>query len=289
MIRRVFAADDYKNRSVGSRNLWDGIYNTLDFKSYISTLEYDDATELIKKLLLNVNREEAVLDAGCGCGRHIYLLQKLGFNNITGADLSTNGLCTVRRNLTNVNMAASDISSLPLKSNSFGIILMVGVIYEIENPEVHFAVIKEIQRVLKPGGKLIFVNNSPNNFGEKIFSFTQIIEKHKNQKMIFFIWKIGFKDVKLWCDSVNLKIKYHKKINYGRALYRFFYGVFVAKSSRESRKSQYGKTNTYDLHEHYLANRNSEYFNYAGKIFLSMKVLLGKIFFASEVYCIEKP
>lgn len=40
---------------------------------------------------LNLNKEEKLLDLGCGKGRHAIYLNKLGFN-VTGADLSSNSI-----------------------------------------------------------------------------------------------------------------------------------------------------------------------------------------------------
>lgn len=288
MKKRLFPADSNNTRIMGTKNLWNGIYSSLDFKSYIATLEYDDTTNLIAKYTNELDRDIKILDAGCGSGRHISYLQKLGFTNITGADLSIAGLRLARNNLKNTNFAASDITSLPFKKDSFDLVIIVGVIYEIEQTDLHTKLLIELAKILNSEGRIIFVNNSPYNFGERLYTITQKLNFIKNKNNKFYIWKIGYKDVKKWCGIINFEIKQHKKCNYGRALYRFLYGVFVKKENRKERKFNLLRRNTYDLHEHYLANRKAEYFNSLGKIFLRFSVLLNKIFYAAEIYVLTR-
>jgi len=46
----------------------------------------EDEKTKFERLLRPISRESSILDIGCGFGRKLYLLNKLGFTKITGVD-----------------------------------------------------------------------------------------------------------------------------------------------------------------------------------------------------------
>jgi SAM-dependent methyltransferase len=96
-------------------------------------------------------RERRILDAGCGTGA---ILQRLGNSDKNfGIDLAPEAIAICReRGLENVRQA--DICDLPFADNSFDAVICSSVIYHEWVSDVG-AAIREMRRVLSPGGVLI--------------------------------------------------------------------------------------------------------------------------------------
>ncbi len=106
----------------------------------------------IIKSLLNAKRvrsKNIILDAGCGTGSNIIFFNQFG--TTYGIDISpiATKFCQIRGIK---NVVTGDVSKLPYKNNFFDIVSCMDVLEHIENEE---KVIKEIFRVLKPGGELL--------------------------------------------------------------------------------------------------------------------------------------
>lgn len=94
---------------------------------------------------------EPVLDLGCGNGRHTRFLEERGYEVIC-ADISWGMLMVARKRA--INPVQCDAARLPFRSNSFGTVLYLATIHHLPKEE-RLGSLKEIERVLKPGGKLI--------------------------------------------------------------------------------------------------------------------------------------
>lgn len=94
-----------------------------------------------------------VLDIGCGDGDYAYHLQKIGFDVLAG-DMDANRF----KYKDKVKFEKCNVTEkLPFGDNSFDFIVLAEVIEHLKNP---YAVIKELNRILKQGGKLIL--STPN-------------------------------------------------------------------------------------------------------------------------------
>lgn len=135
-------------------------------------------------LKAHVNSEITWLDIGCGHN----LLQpwryqeekKLinGCKTIIGIDYS---LLSLKKHKTIHKKVRGDASLLPFKENSFDLITANMVVEHFYAPEIQ---IKEIHRILKPGGLFIF--HTPNIFGYVIMMAKLVPERIK-KKLIYIL------------------------------------------------------------------------------------------------------
>lgn len=111
--------------------------------------------------LLDAQREEAILDIGCGNARDILPMLRAGAR-IVGIDLSEGMIQQARQELAaagcpDVELEVGDTIHLRFQAHSFDKVLCSEVIEHI--PEASTA-LREIHKVLKPGGRLIL--STPN-------------------------------------------------------------------------------------------------------------------------------
>jgi len=102
----------------------------------------------------------AILDIGCGTGRHAIELAKRGYA-ITGVDLSESQLAWAREKAARENLAIDfrrhDARDLPFKEEfDLAIMLCEGGFPLMETDEMNYQILQSAARSLKPGGKLIF-------------------------------------------------------------------------------------------------------------------------------------
>jgi 2-polyprenyl-3-methyl-5-hydroxy-6-metoxy-1,4-benzoquinol methylase len=106
------------------------------------------------------NKSKLILDVGCGTGRHSIELARRGYN-VTGFDLSEDQLARARENATKVNVSIEFFKQDARSFNFNGkydvaIMLCEGSFSLMETDEMNFAILQNIFKSLKPGGKLIF-------------------------------------------------------------------------------------------------------------------------------------
>jgi len=95
----------------------------------------------------------AVLDLGCGRGRHMHALQARTDLRIVGVDLSLADLEAARAGLTSDTAAlcVGDTRHLPFGDAAFDVVICAEMLEHIRDYRLAIA---EIARVLKPGGRL---------------------------------------------------------------------------------------------------------------------------------------
>lgn len=93
-----------------------------------------------------------VLDAGCGTGKWIAHLARLGYR-VIGLDLSAEALAAARLDAPGAGLALADTQRAPVRDGAVDAVLSLGVVeHDERGPE---AGLRELHRMLKPGGVLV--------------------------------------------------------------------------------------------------------------------------------------
>jgi SAM-dependent methyltransferase len=135
-------------QAVGSREFFD------DLDDY----RFDKLHYLPRLVDFNGFRDQKLLEVGCGIGTDLVRFAR-GGARVTGVDLSTTAIDLARRNFALHDLPADELrvgnaEALPFDAASFDVVYGHGVIQYTANPE---RLIAECHRVLKPGGRAIFM------------------------------------------------------------------------------------------------------------------------------------
>ncbi|MGA7306609.1 MAG: class I SAM-dependent methyltransferase, partial [Rhodothermales bacterium] len=107
-----------------------------------------------------VQSNSAILDYGCGYGRTVAELQKLGYANITGLDTSRGMLDRAAALAPNAPLVLGNGVPSPLPDASFELVILFAVLTTIPDDRDQRALIEDIRRILCPGGHL-YVSDLP--------------------------------------------------------------------------------------------------------------------------------
>ena len=137
------------------------------------------------KEILDVSKNQTIIDLGCGTGGDTLYLKKRGYS-VLSVDNSDEALASVKNNILNSETKNLNIAErLPFEDESIQLII-ADLSLHYFNDNTTKKIIKELKRVLKAKGHLIIRVNSINdiNYGA---GEGEEIEKH------FYLSKTGFK------------------------------------------------------------------------------------------------
>ena len=107
----------------------------------------------VKKI---INKDDLILDYGCGPGTFSIKLSKLTNKNVHSVDISKQFLEECEKvkkyNSDNIKTQLIEGNKLPFNNDYFDKVLLFDVIHHLEEPEI---ALREIYRVLKKNGKII--------------------------------------------------------------------------------------------------------------------------------------
>jgi ubiquinone/menaquinone biosynthesis C-methylase UbiE len=141
---------------VGIHTQWQSDYLNPELDQF-----YDLAFADILKVV-GAKPSQRILDAGCGYAYHTVRLARSGAS-ITAVDFSSAALEAANRTLERaglvdrVELKQADLTSLPFADSSFDFVVSWGVLMHIPKLE---AALRELARVLKPGGILVLCENN---------------------------------------------------------------------------------------------------------------------------------
>lgn len=138
---------------------WDGMYEreTENLEDEFFRLRRDFAVDYVTR---RYDTSAAICDLGCGAGPTISGLLKRGYDTV-GLDYSSDMLEKAAKRIGGRRpLVRCDIQATPLRDASFDCALCLGVISYVEHYET---VIKEIHRILKPGGTAVVAYRNEKN------------------------------------------------------------------------------------------------------------------------------
>lgn len=128
----------------GNGCVFDRIAESFDatrYKPWPETVEFLDA--LPKGSLL--------LDIGCGNGRNAVYAEKVGLK-VVAIDISSGMIQKAIGKTSAATYVLADACRMPFESARFDAVIAIAVIHHIETQEGRLAALKEVGRVLRPGG-----------------------------------------------------------------------------------------------------------------------------------------
>ena len=109
---------------------------------------------LLKFLLscVDVRRDSPTLDVGCGIGSNLTFLSSMGLD-VIGMDSEMYGLSYAKRGLSGVSLVNGDLTHLPFKPNSIGLIIATDILEHVDEDIIG---INEIWGTLTQRGSVVF-------------------------------------------------------------------------------------------------------------------------------------
>jgi SAM-dependent methyltransferase len=116
---------------------------------------HECAQELLHgPLLRHLPKNGLIVDAGCGTGKWLIYLQRLGYRTI-GIEMSHAASMIVKENQSDARLVEADVRTIPLRAQSVDAVLSLGVVEHDESGPL--AALREARRILKPNGQLVLV------------------------------------------------------------------------------------------------------------------------------------
>ena len=156
---------EFENSNV--RLIYENIAESFSDKRY-------NTWDWIDNFIKNINYNSNILDIGCGNGRNM----KYPNYNFYGVD-NCSKFVELAKNIS-PNVYLSDMTNLPFKNNYFDAIISIASFHHLSTIERRMKCLEEMNRVLKPGGKILLsiwsINQSHNNklqfkYGDNIVPF----------------------------------------------------------------------------------------------------------------------
>ncbi|MEK6337471.1 MAG: class I SAM-dependent methyltransferase [Acidobacteriota bacterium] len=107
--------------------------------------------ERLRELLSSDSR---ILDLGCGYGRALGLLWESGYRNLIGVDPAPAMVAAARARFPAITFEEQSTAKLPLADASVDATLLFSVLTCVPTDEGQRTIVKEVGRVLRPGGLL---------------------------------------------------------------------------------------------------------------------------------------
>ncbi|HOW29897.1 MAG TPA: class I SAM-dependent methyltransferase [archaeon] len=167
-------------------------YGLNDYYEVLSQAE--DYPNYILKKLIPIVKNKVVLDAGCGTGKYLELLQPYA-KELYGVDAAKGQLEIAKNKINkNIEITCSDLEKTKFKDNTFDVIYSTWALSTILDNNKKEKVLKELLRILKKKGKLILVENDIGGEFETIRGRYPNITRTKGYND--WVIKKGFKEFK---------------------------------------------------------------------------------------------
>lgn len=138
---------------------WDAVFDETYLRTYLPLTSDEESREqaLAAVALAEVDPGAEILDCPCGFGRHAVPLAEAGYR-VTGLDRSESQLAEAERRRGDAewpHLLRGDYRALPFEDASFDAVLTLFTSLGYLERDEDVGVLRELRRVLRPGGVLI--------------------------------------------------------------------------------------------------------------------------------------
>ena len=150
---------------------------------------------------ININKNDKILDIGCGGGINIEKFLKITNNNVDGLDYSEISIQASKKqnhkaiSKKRCKLIHANVSNMPIKNQTYNIVSAFETVYFWPNIENTF---KEVLRILKPKGQFIIAQGTDGNHpdDEKWLKLVDGMNLYTASELEKHLIKAGFKTVK---------------------------------------------------------------------------------------------
>ena len=149
-MRRMYEFD-----YVNSQKAYDAQWSATELEDNLDRIRGDQSIMEIEDYLAG-RTDLNILDVGCGMGRTVEYFSGLGYN-VVGIDIASEGLKIYRGLRPGAKLVCASATDLPFREKSFDLVMIMGVLYEIEDLQKIDVMLKAIEKMLSDQGRLIYV------------------------------------------------------------------------------------------------------------------------------------
>lgn len=133
---------------MNQKEYWNQVSATKEFTTPFHITEFEKY----------VGKDARILDVGCGYGRTLQELHELGFRHLAGIDFSKGMIERGRAQFPCLDLRVQETEKIDFPDESMDAVLLFAVLTCIWEDSDQKALVREIERVLKPGG-VLYVND----------------------------------------------------------------------------------------------------------------------------------
>jgi len=175
-------------------------YEKIFGEDFVSTGGFATTEEFCA--MLNLKKNQKVLDVGCGIGGSAFHMVKLAGAHVLGIDLSANMIDLAKKKLNhyklpNIKFEVQDALQVDLEAGSFDVVYSRDTILHIPDKERLFS---NFYRWLKPGGKLLITDYACGPYEQHSDNFKEYIQERGYTLLTVpdygeVLTQVGFKNV----------------------------------------------------------------------------------------------
>jgi ubiquinone/menaquinone biosynthesis C-methylase UbiE len=143
-----------------------------------------------------LDEDSPILDVGCGRGRLLVALEKMGITKITGVDVSDGAVKYAKDHAKSATVLVADIvEGLPLPDSSFGLVTDLTMVSSL-HPRYWPKIYREFKRLLKPNGYLIsemFIQSPDKPLSQSLIKESKHIPEELDQ--IYGVTREGIRSI----------------------------------------------------------------------------------------------
>lgn len=129
-------------------------------KEYEKKAKNQYFTKNLKWIINSIDdfNNKTIIDIGCGTGNLLSIIDSLSNKcDLHGFDISSKMLDKSRKKVPNASFRQGNVNQLPYEDNTFDLLLNSASFHHYEDRKL---ALKEMKRILKPGGKLVILDST---------------------------------------------------------------------------------------------------------------------------------